>query len=303
MHNGSLILIHGFPTSSLDYRQFFDDTKTDKHSRVKKDQLKNTYILSFDFPGFGHSDKPTENYFYGIQEHADTLIEVLRQKVKPRTDIKSCKFIAHDMGDTVMTEILARLDRKVLPGFMSENNFIEEIIFTNGGMYYQHISKRLSQIILSNNFFGKFFEKFFKVFLPKEILLEIQEKQLKTIFAKKFLAENSKLLTAEKYIHDLAYLNALNTNNFRPIASKLIQYLNDRGIYEYRWHNALKNLSNVSSPKIRLLWGDDDAVAPIRIAQEIQKLNQDNIKLTYLKDTGHFWMVEKDFDEYARYIF
>ena len=47
--------------------------------------------------------------------------------------------------------------------------------------------------------------------------------------------------------------------------SQLIQYLNDRTVYEYRWHGALKHLDI----PCKLIWGDQDAVAPVEIAKGI----------------------------------
>ena len=52
--------------------------------------------------------------------------------------------VSHDMGDSVLTEILARHQRGALPGHF--DNFFQSITFTNGGMVYDLINKRLGQV-------------------------------------------------------------------------------------------------------------------------------------------------------------
>ena len=52
------------------------------------------------------------------------------------------------MGDSVLTEILSRKQRGMLPEYF--DNFFKSITFTNGGMVYDLINKRLSQVPPSN---------------------------------------------------------------------------------------------------------------------------------------------------------
>ena len=52
--------------------------------------------------------------------------------------------VSHDMGDSVLTEILARLQRGMLPDYF--NGFFRSVTFTNGGMIYDLINKRVSQV-------------------------------------------------------------------------------------------------------------------------------------------------------------
>ena len=52
--------------------------------------------------------------------------------------------MSHDMGDSVLTEILARHQRAALPGHF--DTFFQSITFTNGGMVYDLINKRLGQV-------------------------------------------------------------------------------------------------------------------------------------------------------------
>lgn len=85
-----VVVLHGFPTSSLDWRHVLDALGRGRRR-----------VVLFDFIGFGLSDKP--DIRYGIDLHADTATEVLAA-----LDIDRCVLVTHDMGDSVGGELLAR---------------------------------------------------------------------------------------------------------------------------------------------------------------------------------------------------
>lgn len=90
-----LVFLHGYPSSSYDWRHAFDG-------------LPGHRLLGFDFLGFGLSDKPRDQV-YSLQIQAD-LVEALATRFggEPVT------VVAHDMGSSVATELLAReLDGKL----------------------------------------------------------------------------------------------------------------------------------------------------------------------------------------------
>eukprot|EP00091_Calanus_sinicus_P023285 TRINITY_DN7780_c0_g1_i1.p1 TRINITY_DN7780_c0_g1~~TRINITY_DN7780_c0_g1_i1.p1 ORF type:complete len:133 (-),score=37.07 TRINITY_DN7780_c0_g1_i1:122-520(-) len=64
--------------------------------------------------------------------------------------IESAHLVSHDMGDSILTEVLSRYERGVLPDHF--NNFFKSITFTNGGMVYDLIQFRLSQALLISPF-------------------------------------------------------------------------------------------------------------------------------------------------------
>jgi pimeloyl-ACP methyl ester carboxylesterase len=85
-----LLLIHGFPTSSLDWH------------RITPELAKHHRVLCFDLLGFGWSDKPT-GHDYRIAEQAD-----LAEAVLAHFGVEEAAVLAHDYGDTVAQELLAR---------------------------------------------------------------------------------------------------------------------------------------------------------------------------------------------------
>src|ERR1700740_2145470 len=87
----ALLLVHGFPTSSIDW---FDVVE----------QLSGEYrVCVLDFPGFGFSDKPP-NTQYGLAPDA----ELLEHYVAGRLGLRSAALVAHDRGDSVALMLVGR---------------------------------------------------------------------------------------------------------------------------------------------------------------------------------------------------
>jgi len=86
----TLLLIHGFPTSSWDWSLIWDSLR--QHYR----------LVALDLLGFGFSDKPA-GHPYSIIEQADFVEALVQHKQLQRFHV-----LAHDYGDTVAQELLAR---------------------------------------------------------------------------------------------------------------------------------------------------------------------------------------------------
>ncbi len=89
-HDPALILLHGFPSSSYDFRELMP-------------LLGDHALLTFDFLGFGLSDKPA-GHDYSLFGQADLVEELVRRHLPER----SVFLVAHDMGTSVATELMAR---------------------------------------------------------------------------------------------------------------------------------------------------------------------------------------------------
>src|SRR5262245_40360596 len=85
----SLVLLHGYPSSSFDWRHAFE-------------VLPAHHLIVFDFLGYGLSDKPRDQvYSLGMQaDIAEAIVE--------RFADGPMVLVAHDMGSSVATELLAR---------------------------------------------------------------------------------------------------------------------------------------------------------------------------------------------------
>src|ERR1700754_5062868 len=83
----TILLLHGYPSSSFDYREVTP-------------HLAGRAWLTLDFLGFGLADKPRPHR-YSLFEQAD-----LAQQVVAETTDGPVVLIAHDMGTSVATELL-----------------------------------------------------------------------------------------------------------------------------------------------------------------------------------------------------
>src|SRR3954453_23626130 len=84
-----LLFLHGYPSSSYDWRHAFD-------------QLDGHRLIVFDFLGYGLSDKPRD-HVYSLQAQAD-IVEAVAEPFANEPGI----VVSHDMGSSVVTELLAR---------------------------------------------------------------------------------------------------------------------------------------------------------------------------------------------------
>jgi pimeloyl-ACP methyl ester carboxylesterase len=127
-HGPALLLIHGFPTSSLDWARAWP-----------------TLALAFechaiDMLGFGQSDKPRD-YAYSIAASADQW-----QALALMRGLSEVTILAHDYGDTVAQELLARQREGRLP-FR-----IRSAAFLNGGLFPEATFPLLLQRLLLGPF-------------------------------------------------------------------------------------------------------------------------------------------------------
>jgi pimeloyl-ACP methyl ester carboxylesterase len=107
-----LLVLHGFPSCSFDFRQVVERFR--EHRRV----------VLFDFLGFGLSAKPDRPY--SIRLHAETAEAVVRTLA-----LEDVAVLSHDMGDTVAGELYARdLEGELAFG-------IERRVLTNGSIYLE----------------------------------------------------------------------------------------------------------------------------------------------------------------------
>jgi pimeloyl-ACP methyl ester carboxylesterase len=120
-----VLVLHGFPTCSLDWRGAL--ATLGRHRRV----------VIPDYPGFGLSDKPDQRY--SLFEMADVVADVVAQ-----LGIESVALVTHDLGDSVGGELLARS----LEGSLGFD--ITRRVITNGSIYMElvHLSDG-QQLLLS----------------------------------------------------------------------------------------------------------------------------------------------------------
>lgn len=247
----TLLLLHGFPESSFSYSYALDLLL----GRFRR-------VVAFDFPGFGFSAKPKRDYTYSIFEHADVALQVWKQ-----LKITGGHVLSHDMGDSVLTEILARTNENK-PGWFSDG-FLT-VTFTNGGMVRSKARFRIGQIALLSPL-----GKLFSVAMASYPIFRNQIKS----------ANGNNLLKADQ-IRDMHC--ALRYNAWGRLFYRLISYQKERTRFEKsRWLPAVKECS----VPVHICWGRDDRVNPFSIAQYLKEEVVPHAALTIVQRTGHFGQI------------
>jgi len=120
-----LLLLHGFPTSSWDFYAIWDALAA-SHK-----------VVTLDYIGFGFSAKPAAGP-YSIHAYADQAQAVLAHLGIARTHV-----LAHDLGDTVAQELLARAHERA-------DRSLASVAFLNGGLFPELHRARPAQKLLNS---------------------------------------------------------------------------------------------------------------------------------------------------------
>jgi len=239
-----LLLIHGFPTASFDWCKIWDQLSK-KFSLIAPDML-----------GFGYSDKPRHDR-YSIRNQAD-LIEALLGHLK----ITSCHILAHDYGDTVAQELMAR--------FNEGNCFdIKTACLLNGGIFPEsHHPLMIQKLLMS----------------PIGFILSrlLNQRKFETSFGSIF-GENTQLSAGEL----AEYWALVSYKNGQRIAHLIIKYMAERVVSRERWVGALQNFPN----KLGLINGPADPISgQVMVDRYKEIISTENIWL--LDGIGHYPQVE-----------
>ncbi len=110
----ALLMVHGFPTSSFDFRLLSQELNADFR------------MCMLDFPGYGFSDKPAGGYRYSLKDDAQLLWHFVT-KVVP---MREFSLLSHDRGDSVSLAFLSLYQEAAEPPFRIAHQYI-----SNGNVY------------------------------------------------------------------------------------------------------------------------------------------------------------------------
>lgn len=242
----TVLLLHGFPSSSYDFREVTA-------------RLGDRSWLTLDFLGFGLSDKP-RSHRYSLMEQADIVESVVALTGAAGGPVV---LLAHDMGTSVATELLAR----DLDGRLSFD--LRRAVLTNGSVIIERASLRPSQKILRG---------------PLGPLLSrlTNERSFRRGFARLFGADHP-LDDAEA----AAQWSLLARDGGQRILHLLSAYLDERVAFAGRWHGAVSDW-----PKpLCFLWATDDPVATTSVLAGLRELRP-SAEVVELPGIGHYPQVE-----------
>ncbi len=232
-----VLLLHGFPSSSHDFARLLP---------LLGDACR---AISFDFLGFGLSDKP-RSHNYSLFEQAD-----IAEAVAAAHGLKRLNLLCHDMGNSVALELLKRGSLQV-----------ERLIMLNGSVWLEFYRPLLTQRLLLHPWTG-----------PVISALGLIRKRA---FASQFGSVFAEPLPDQE-MDD--FWSAVTHNGGLRIYHRLIRYLNERRVHEQTWLDAL---SGHSAP-LTLIWGQRDPVAVPRIAEEVLRYRP-RADYHPLEDAGHY---------------
>jgi pimeloyl-ACP methyl ester carboxylesterase len=240
----TVLLLHGYPSSSFDYRGVVP-------------HLADRAWLTLDFLGFGLSDKPRPHR-YSLLEQSDIVQTVVTSQTSGPVVI-----IAHDMGTSVTTELLARDLQGRLPFEL------QRVVLTNGSVILHRASlrpvqkvlrSRLGPIVARFSNRATFVREFGRLFSPNHPLSEEEAE---------------------------AQWALMSNDDGSRIAHLLISYLNERVRYADRWHGAVRDW-----PKpLSYLWALDDPVATTNVLDGLRELRP-AADVVELPGVGHYPQVE-----------
>ncbi len=237
-----LLCLHGFPASSFDYH------------KIRDGLAKEFAVLSFDLIGYGFSAKP-----FGFDYTTFNQVDVL-QKLLEHLEVKRVHILAHDYGNTITQELLARDKENRL------NFSIRSICMLNGALFPETHRPILAQKILISPLgflFGKLISD------------SIFKKSLATVFG-----EKTQPTAAE--LEDFATL--FKHNNGKRIAHKLIRYMTERAKYRERWVGALETMRQ----PFRMINGLEDKVSGAHLVKRFREVVPAQTDIIELENIGHF---------------
>ena len=209
----SMVILHGYPTSSFDYY------------KVLPELSKNYRVILHDHLGFGFSDKP-KDVNYSLVTQADIALELWRQ-----LGLKKIFLFAHDYGTSVATEIIARYNANEL------DIEIEQLILTNGSIHIELSQLRTIQKLLKHKFLGKYVAKLTNFLIFKKNMKNIYfdtskvtDNELKEMWKLIELNGGRKVIHKltqyinERYLHWDRWIGALKKTQ---ISTKIIWAKND----------------------------------------------------------------------------
>jgi len=250
-----LLLIHGYPTASYDWHRVWP-------------RLAARYSLyAFDLIGFGMSEKPRD------QRYAISLQADICQALLESCGVETAHVLAHDYGDTVAQELLAReLEGRARLG---------SVCFLNGGLFPETHHARFVQKLLAAPVIGPVAARG----------MNYQG------FARTMRSIAGRNPPADEELADLWSL--MERAGGKRALGRLIGYMEQRRRNRERWVGALVD----ARVPLKLICGAADPVSGAHMAHRYRELVPDP-DVALLEDVGHYPQLEaadRVVDEYLEF--
>lgn len=225
----TLLLIHGYPFNSWDWAPLWDRL-TERFTVVAPDML-----------GMGFSDKPVV-YQYTVGDHAD-----MHEALLAELGVESAHVLAHDLGDSVGQELLARQEfSQQVYGALR----IESITWLNGGLFNESYRPRLLQKVMSRTPLGDIMSPFQGSPVSRRVL----DRTLDEMFGPNTKPSPRMM----DQFHEI-----LEYNDGKRVTHKVGRFVADRLMHRNRWVRAMRE----TAVPMRLIDGPADPNSGRHMAQ------------------------------------
>ncbi|WP_066896986.1 alpha/beta fold hydrolase [Mycolicibacterium houstonense] len=250
----NLLLIHGYPFNSWDWSLIWP-TLTERFTVIAPDMI-----------GMGFSDKPVA-YEYTVHDHAD-----MHEALLDHLGVRSAHILAHDLGDSVGQELLARHES----GGRSYGALdIESITWLNGGLFNESYTPRLIQKAMSRTPLG-------------DIMSPLQGSRLSRRIVEPTINEMFGVNTKPSPQLMAKFHQILEYNDGKRVLHKVGRFVNDRYAHRNRWVRAMRE----TAVPMRLIDGPSDPNSGRHMAQRYLEVipNPDVVMLA--DDIAHWPQIE-----------
>jgi pimeloyl-ACP methyl ester carboxylesterase len=244
-----LLLIHGFPTASWDWHKLWGDLE------------RRFDVVAADMLGFGFSDKPRD-YPYSLLDQA-----TLQESLCAALGISSVHVLAHDYGDSVTQELLARYEERRARG--EQGLEVRSACLLNGGIIPGTHRPLLIQKLLMSPVGG---------LLAPRLSVRSLRRSLHRIFG-------PRTRLSEPEVRELWSL--IECKGGRRVVHKLIRYMAEREEHRERWVEILRN----TTVPVRLVNGLADPISGAHVVEHYRRLVAD-ADVVGLEEIGHYPQLE-----------
>jgi pimeloyl-ACP methyl ester carboxylesterase len=260
----TLLLVHGYPFNSFDWELIWP-TLVERFTVIAPDMI-----------GMGFSAKPVA-YQYSVHDHAD-----MHEALLARLGVERCHLLAHDLGDSVGQELLARQHfGEHAYGSVS----YESITWLNGGMFNETYTPRVMQKLMSGTPLGGLMSPLQGSPLSRRLL----EPTINEMFGPNTKPSRELM---QKFHQILDY------NDGKRVLHKVGRFLADRYTHRNRWVRAMRE----TQVPMRLIDGPIDPNSGAHMARRYAEVipNADVVMLP--DDIGHWPQIEAPADVLTHFL-
>ncbi|MFC4525128.1 alpha/beta hydrolase [Dyella halodurans] len=250
-----LVLIHGFPTASWDWEALWSSL------------ARRFRVYTLDMIGFGFSAKPA-GYAYSLMDQATLVASFLANE-----GVEKYHLLAHDYGDSVAQELLARQQES------GRGPRLRSAAFLNGGLFPEtHRPVPVQKLLLSP----------LGPLVARMTTRATVAQSMRKIFGP--------ATQPDQALID-AFWNLMTHNNGLAVAPRLIRYIIERREHRERWVGAMQH----ARIPLKLINGTADPVSGQHMAARYEELIPQP-DVTLLENVGHYPQIEAPDAVLAAYL-